>query len=162
MSDLHDIAPLQFNWTAADALVAELRSTANELDTQIGARKQIGAGARKQWEGSYAHQFDERMSTCTSDAQRFITSMRQAANDLEELARLAHQEQHRREQARKWIAQQQDKGLVEEFCDGVKSFFGGGDDVPPPSPPVDPPKIAIYDVRSTSRGSATPTPVGRR
>lgn len=83
MSELHDIAPLTFNWAAADALVAELRSTATELDTQIGARKQ--------WESSYAQQFDERLGLCISDAQRFITtSMRQAANDLEELARLAH------------------------------------------------------------------------
>lgn len=96
MSELHGIDPLRFNWTAANALVAKLRSTATELDKQVGERKQIGAGARKQWEGSYAQQFDERLGTCTGDAQRFVTSMRQAANDREELARLAHQEQQRR------------------------------------------------------------------
>lgn len=102
MSELHDIAPLRFNWTAANALVAKLRSTATELDTQIGERKQIGAASRSargrasSGRAPTPSSFDERLGTCTGDAQHFVTSMRQAANDREELARLADQEQQRR------------------------------------------------------------------
>jgi uncharacterized protein YukE len=91
MSDLHAIEPIRFAWATADALVAELRATANELDNQIGHRNQIGATARKQWEGSYAQQFDDRLKICTGDAQRFGTSLRNAANDLQELINKAHQ-----------------------------------------------------------------------
>lgn len=146
---------VRFNWTAADALVAELRSAAKVLDKQIGERKQIGAGARKQWEGSYAEKFDGRMNTCTGDAQRFVTSMHKAADDLQELARLAREEQQRRQQAREWVAQQKDKNWFEKGVDAVTDFFGG-EDVPPPPPPRDEPRIPIHDVPSTPRGPATP------
>jgi uncharacterized protein YukE len=147
---------VRFNWTAADALVAELRSTASVLDRQIGERKQVGAGARKKWEGSYAQQFDGRMNTCTGDAQRFVTSMRKAADDLQELARLAREEQQRRQQAREWVARQERKDWLDRnIIDPVKSVFVG-EDVPPPPPPRDPPKIPIHDAPSTPRGPATP------
>lgn len=148
--------PVRFNWNAAAALIAEFRSTANVLDQQVGGRRQIGAGARKQWEGSYAEQFDGRTNICTGDAQRFVVSMRKAADDLEELARLAREEQQRRVLAREWVAQQERKNWFERnVVDPVKEIFGEAD-LPPPPPPVEPPKISIHDVPSTSRGSAMP------
>lgn len=145
-----------FNWEAADSLVAELRSTANVLERQIGERRQIAAGARTQWEGSYGEQFDGRTNICTGDAQRFVTKMREAANGLQELADLAREEQDRREQAREWVAQQEDKNLVEEGLDALQSVFGFGEDVPPPPPPRDPPNIPIHDPSSAPRGPSTP------
>ncbi|MGH3566616.1 MAG: hypothetical protein ACRDRH_11415 [Pseudonocardia sp.] len=157
MPDLRGIQEdVKFNWNAAAALVAEFRSTANMLSQQIGVRKQIGAGARKQWEGSYAGQFDGRTNICTGDAHRFVVSMRKAADDLEELARLARQEQQRRVVAREWVAQQERKNWFERnVVDPVKEIFGEAD-LPPPPPRVEPPKISIHDAPSTSRGSAMP------
>ena len=153
MADLGAINEnVQFNWKAAAALSAELRSTANIMDTQIGQRTQNSAGARKQWAGTYAEQFDTRMTTCNSDAQRFITSMRTAANQLDELAKLAQQEQQRRVQARAWVAQQKNKNwFARDIWDPV---FGG--DAPPPPPPIQPPTIPIHDpLTGASRAFST-------
>jgi len=138
---------VQFNWDAAEKLAKELRSTADVLYKQINERKRIGArtsvGPLAEWEGSYAHQFDERLNICTGDAHHFVTSMRQAANDLDNLAELAREEQQRRELAREWVKQQSDQNWFERnIADPVSDFFGG-EDVPPPPPPVDPPKIPI-------------------
>jgi uncharacterized protein YukE len=157
MPDLRGInEDVQFNWNAAAELVAEFRSTANVLNQQIGERKQVGAAARKQWEGAYATQFDGRLNICTGDAQRFVVSMRKAADDLEELARLARQEQQRRVLAREWVAQQERKNWFERnVVDPVKEVFGEAD-VPPPPPRVEPPKIPIHDAPQTPRGSSTP------
>jgi plasmid stabilization system protein ParE len=118
---------VRFNWTAAAELVRELRSTATVLEGQIGERKRIGAGARKQWEGSNAQQFDGRMSSCIGDARRFVTSLRKAADGLAELAKLARQEQQRREQAREWVAQQQRKDWFErDIVDPREGFLRCG------------------------------------
>jgi hypothetical protein len=150
---------VKFNWAAADKLVAELRSTATVLANQIGERKRIGGttGARKHWEGVYAQQFDGRLNICTGDAQNFVGKMREAANDLEELARLARQEQQRRVNAREWVRQQENKSGFDKAVDGVQSFFGFGEDVPPDiAPPIQSEsRIPIHD-RPSERGPSTP------
>lgn len=152
---------VKFNWAAADDLVAELRSTASVLADQIGTRRRIAVGAREQWKGTYSHEFDGRLNICTGDAQRFVTRMREAANDLEELAKLARQEQQRRVNAREWVRQQQNKSGFDKFVDGAQEFFGFGEDVPPDvAPPIqEKSSIPILDTPS-ERGSATPA--GRR
>ncbi|MGH3812243.1 MAG: hypothetical protein ACRDUV_07265 [Pseudonocardiaceae bacterium] len=150
---------VKFNWAAADKLVSELRSTARVLHDQIGERKRIGgpSGAREHWEGSYAQQFDGRLNTCTGDAQHFVNKMHDAANDLEELARLARQEQQRRVNAREWVREQENKSGLEEAWDGFTSAIGFGEDVPPDvAPPIQSEsKIPIHDTPS-ERGSSTP------
>lgn len=148
---------VKFNWTAADDLVAELRSTAKVLEDQIGHRKRLGVDARKQWKGFYGNQFDGRLNICTGDAQRFVGKLRAAANDLEELAKLARQEQKRRVNAREWVRKQQNKSGVEKVWDGFTSAIGFGEDVPPDiAPPIQSEsKIPIHDTPS-ERGSSTP------
>ncbi len=125
------------NWTPAGELAAEPRSTAGVLEYQIGERRRLGAGARAQWEGVFAEQYDGRTNICTGDAQRFADGMRRAADQLEELARLAREVQQRRERAREWVAAQQHEGWFE------RNFLDPLCDLPPPPPPVDPPRIAI-------------------
>ncbi len=131
---------VQFNWAAAEELAAELRSTAGVLEYQIGERRRLATGARQQWQGVFAEQFDGRVGICAGDARRFTAAMRQAAEQLEELARLARQEQQRREQARAWVAQQESEGWLER---NILDPLFGEDDLPPPPPPVEPPRIAI-------------------
>ncbi len=125
---------------AAGELAAELRSTAAVLEYQIGERRGLGAAARARWEGVFAEQFDGRAAICTRDAQRFAAGMRRAADQLDELARLAREEQQRRVQAREWVASQQREGWFER---NIRDPLFGEDDLPPPPPPVDPPRIAI-------------------
>lgn len=144
-----------FNWEAAASLVAELRSLATVLDWQVGERRRIAGGARKHWTGVYGDQFDGRIGICTGDAGQFATSMRDAANKLEELARLAREEQQRREQARAWVEQNDRNWFERNVWDPVF-----GEDVPEPPPPKDPPRIPIGDPSSGSRGPAVPAPAG--
>jgi uncharacterized protein YukE len=147
---------VQFNWKAADELVAELNSTAAELDKQINERQKSGAKAREQWKGFYGDQFDGRLKICTGDAKRLAEAMRDAAKGLKELIKAAHQEQDRRVKAREWVKEHGHRSLAGQVWHAATDWLLG-DDVPPPPPPVDPPKIPIRDTQSTSRGSATPS-----
>lgn len=148
--------PVVFNWTAADALVAELRSTARVLNEQIGERRRIGGGARVQWNGSYGQQFDGRLNICTGDAQNFVNKMRGAADDLEELASLARQEQQRRVNAAEWVRQQEDQNFLESGLDAASDLLFGEDMPPEIAPPIqEESKIPIHDTPS-ERGPSTP------
>ena len=142
---IHD--DVEFAWTEASTLAAELRSTATSLEGQIAERNSIKGPAREAWRGRYAREFDGRVELCGADADRLATALRGAADDLDELARLAREEQDRREYAREWEANQDDGGIL----DGIGDFVFGEDDLPPPPPPVEPPTIAIGPPRVGSR-----------
>ncbi|HKE76136.1 MAG TPA: hypothetical protein VKB57_21140, partial [Acidimicrobiales bacterium] len=103
---------------------------------------------RANWKGTYGDEFDGRVTTCTGDASRLLASMREAARQLDEMSRLAREEQDRREAAREWVKNDDDGG----FLDGVHDFVFGEDDVPPPPPPVAPPTIGIEAPAPGSRG----------
>lgn len=130
---------VDFDWDKASTLATELRSTANVLEYQVGERNRIQDAPREHWRGVYGDQFDGRVTTCTGDATRLYGSMHEAAHQLDEMARLAREEQQRREQAREWERNNDDGG----FLDGVGDFLFGEDDLPPPPPPVNPPTIGI-------------------
>jgi hypothetical protein len=125
---------VQFNWAGAERLAAELLATATALSSQIPSRNTAADGALAEWRGRYAHEFEGRVHTCSGDAARLADAMRLAANQVRELARLAREEQSRREAARKWKYEQDHEG----FLDKVGDFFGG-EDKPPIPPPVQPP-----------------------
>jgi uncharacterized protein YukE len=132
---------VRFGWAEATALAAELRAAAGELDGQIGERHAIKSPAREEWRGKYAQEFDGRVEVCTGDAGRLAEALREAADGLDELARLAREEQDRREYAREWEANNSDGG----FLDAAGDFLFGEDDLPPPPPPVEPPRIPIAE-----------------
>lgn len=131
-----------FAWSAATTLSAEMRSMASELDAQIPRRNGLAQEAQRDWRGVYGGKFDDRMKICTGDAARLATSLRDAADKLDELAVLAREEQDRRELARAWKVEhdtwqrrQGDRGLFEKFTDGV-----GITDIDEPVCPVGPPR----------------------
>jgi uncharacterized protein YukE len=150
LSGIHE--DVKFDWTTAANLARELRSTADELDRQIGERNGSGAAARKQWRGVYGEQFDGRLKICTGDAKHFADTMRKAATGLDELAKAAQQEQDRRVKARAWVEKHNHEGWVHKH---IWDPLTGGDE-PPVPPPVDPPKIPIGDPQSRSRGPEVP------
>lgn len=124
-----------FDWAGAERLASELRAAASTLDGQIPDRNSYASDARVDWRGVYSQRFGTRMSTCTTYAGRLSAAMELAANQVDELARLAREEQDRRETAREWKRQQDNEGFLENLGD---SIFGE-DDLPPISPPVQPP-----------------------
>ena len=148
MVDLRGIAEdVPFAWSAATRLAAELRSSAYALEGQIPRRGAIAGQAATEWRGLYARQFAERMRICTGDAQRLATALRQAADQVDELAKLAREEQARREKARQWQQEQDDEGVLEKVGD----FLFGEDDLPPIPDPITPPTYTAAAPVTTSR-----------
>jgi uncharacterized protein YukE len=149
MVDLRGIAEdVPFAWSAATRLAAELRATAAACEGQIPRRNTIAGQAATEWRGLYARQFGDRMGICTGDAQRLATALRQAAGQVDELARLAREEQNRREKAREWQRAQENESVLEEIGD----FLFGEDDLPPIPDPVTPPTFTTAAPISTGRG----------
>ncbi|MFF0379891.1 WXG100-like domain-containing protein [Actinoplanes missouriensis] len=138
MVDLRGISEdVPFDGEAATRLAAQLRAGADECEGVIPRRTAVATVATEEWRGVYARQFATRMGICVTDAQRLATAMRQAANQVDELARLAREEQARREKAREWQRRQQDEGVLEKIGD---FFFGEDeDDLPPVPDPITPP-----------------------
>ena len=140
---------VRFDQAAARRLSAELRAAADLLIGQIGHRNASAQQARHDWRGTYAGRFDQRLRICTADSRRLADALRLAANQVDELARLASEEQDRRERARDWERKQRDQNFFED----MKEFVLGDDDKPPIPPPVEPPiysKQASFGV--TGRG----------
>jgi uncharacterized protein YukE len=149
MVDLRGIAEdVPFAWSAATRLAAELRAAATTCEAQIPRRNTIAGQAATEWRGLYARQFADRMRICTGDAQRLATALRQAADQVDELARLAREEQDRREKARQWQREQDDEGVLEKVGD----FIFGEDDLPPIPDPVTPPTFTTTAPISAVRG----------
>lgn len=126
LEGIHEDVP--FDWDGADALVAKFRSTASRLDGQVPRREADAEDAREEWRGVYADRFGGRVRICTGDAKGIAGAMETAAHQLEELARLAREEQDRRLKAREWEQQERDEGLLEK---GVEVFTGERDKPPP-------------------------------
>lgn len=132
MGDLEGIdEDVPFDWAGAAALAAKFRSSAKTLDGQVPRRSSDARHARDEWRGLYARKFDGRVKICTSDARAIASVMQDAANQLDELARLAREEQERRIKAREWQEEQDNKGAFESFTDGV-GLTSSDDDKPPP------------------------------
>jgi hypothetical protein len=149
MVDLRGIAEdVPFDWAAATLLAAEFRAAAADCEGQIPRRTAIGGRAATEWRGRYAGEFADRMRICTGDAQRLATALRQAADQVDELGRLAREEQQRRERAREWQRQQENESLLEKAGD----FLFGEDDLPPVPDPVAPPRFTSPAPTAASRG----------
>jgi uncharacterized protein YukE len=123
---------VQFDWAGAEALAAKFRMVARSVDCQIPRRQVYAQDARDEWRGLYARKFGGRMRICTSDARALADSMQQAAKQLDELARLAREEQDRRIKAREWEEHQKHKGIVETLSDGL-GITSSDNDKPPPA-----------------------------
>ena len=148
MVDLRGIAEdVPFAWSAATRLAAELRAAATTCEGQISRRTTIAGQAATEWRGLYARQFADRIRICTGDAQRLAAALREAANQVDELARLAREEQDRRERARQWQREQEN----EDFLDQVGDFIFGEDDVPPIPEAITPPTYTAAAPVTTSR-----------
>jgi uncharacterized protein YukE len=144
---LRDAEPIQFDFEAARTLAARFRATADLLRSQVSQRDSLASVARKEWEGVYAGKFDDRMGVCRTDAGRLATALDDAARQVDELARLAQDEQNRRAAARAWKVkhdawerEQSNDGLFENAWDAI-----AGDDEPKPPnlTPNPPPSIPI-------------------
>jgi|1185.fasta_scaffold48860_2 uncharacterized protein YukE len=146
---------LQFNWDTARSLATQLRNTATTLTDQIPQRAAMAGQARQEWRGAFAEKFDARMNTCSDDARRLAEALTKAAQQVDELARLARDEQDRRLQAQEW-KQRHDAWKRAHRDDNWgerawNNLFGDDEPKPPKQKSTDPPRLPID----------APTPQGR-
>lgn len=118
---------VRFDFEAADRLAVRFRSTAQQLESQIGWRNALAGVARQEWRGRYAEGFDVRMGLCTDGARALAQSMRNAAATVDELVRLAHEEQSRRIQARQWFEDQKSSNPLTWLWDRFEDWWSGPD-----------------------------------
>jgi len=135
MGELRDAEPIRFDFDAAALLCTRLRANAELLRTQVTHRNGLADGARRDWCGAYEMKFGARMLVCATDAERLAHAMDTAVTQVEELERLARQEQDRRTAARAWKVEhdawqreQDEQNALQDFGD----WLGGGDDGPEP------------------------------
>ena len=152
---------VRFNHDKATSLAAELRAAADLVEGQVTERGSLRLTARAHWHGRFGDEFDDRHTTAANDAGRIVTSLRDAATRLDELAALAQAEQDRRVQARAWEAQNDNgggvMGFVRDVGDGISDAFTGDEDVPPPGPPIEPPSIPVDDPGVVARNAGAAT-----
>jgi uncharacterized protein YukE len=142
MTDLGPIEEdVRFAWGPASALSAQLRRTAQALEQAVPRMHSAADHAKEDWQGAYARKFDRHMQIATGDAAKFVAALDRAAGMLDELAQLAHEEQHRREVARAWKIKHDEwkrhhggglGGFVHD------SLFGSGEPKPPEQPEIKP------------------------
>jgi uncharacterized protein YukE len=147
MGELTNAEPIVFDQGAATALAARFRTTASELRSQVPHRNSLASAARVDWKGVYERKFGARMEVFGTDAGRLADAMEEAAGQVDELARLAKEEQDRRTAARawkvehdKWQKEQDDRSLLDK---GLDLLGGDGEPKPPNLTPTEPPRIPI-------------------
>jgi uncharacterized protein YukE len=147
MTALRDAEPITFDFQAAADLAARFRASAECLRSQVGQRDRLADHARHDWRGVYAGKFDTRMQVCAGDANRLAAALDEAARQVDELARLAREEQARRAAAREWKVRhdawqrkKDDENFLERGWDGL---FGDDEPKPPDLVPTQPPRLPI-------------------
>ena len=130
--------PVQFDHHAANDLITSFRATAAELDREVAFRNQIARIAEQDWQGAYAIAFRGRMQQCVADTRMLADSMRHAANEVERLSKLAHQEQNRRDLAAEYFQRQDERNVLEKGWDRIF-----GEDPPPPLQPISPSTVDV-------------------
>lgn len=130
--------PVRLDWDAARDLASELRGTAGVLDDQERRRRDLHPGARGEWRGQYAEQFDERARTCGRDALSFAVALRTAADLVDQLVADAAAERDRRQQAQAWKDRQDQESLWNAYVVDLWK-----EDDPPPPPPIHPRHLPV-------------------
>jgi uncharacterized protein YukE len=147
---LHNAEPIVFDQAAATSLAKEFRTTAALLREQVPHRQQLAKTASKDWQGAYEVKFGARMKIYAADAERLAAAMDTAAAQVDELARLAGEEQARRATARDWKKRHDHW----EHHRSIMSYSPLSHDHGPKPPnlkPAEPPKLPIHAPAPASR-----------
>ncbi|WIE62308.1 DUF6531 domain-containing protein [Curtobacterium sp. MCLR17_032] len=151
MSDLHGAAPLEFDNATADALVAELTSTADTIEGQSASRASYVTTAATDFRGHFADLFGQNATTAATDATRLTGTLREVAGWVRILKTAAEQENARRKRARDWQKEHDDRNLLEVGHDWLF-----GEDKPPSEAPEPEP---VFQSSTPPAGTRqTPTP----
>ncbi len=152
MADLGAIdEDVPFDFGAADALIASADAAAGDVEGQAGSRNVFVTVALTEFKGHFSDLFRTNAATARADATELGERLREIASGARTLKEEARKEQQRRETARQWKAEQDDRNLWDK---GVDSVFGG--DAPPVGPPAGQVSLPVSPPRNAPRQTPAP------
>ncbi|WP_152364027.1 DUF6531 domain-containing protein [Microlunatus speluncae] len=155
MVDISDLGAIDekvpFDHDVADALIAAFDAAATDIDGQTAVRATSVSTGTVDFKGHFSELFSGNASVAAADATELISRLREVATGARTLKTEATKEQQRRDKARTWKQEQDDRNVFEEFGD----WIGGGED-PPVGPPADP--VSITASASQNGTRQTPPP----
>ena len=106
----------QPNWTdvhfdagLAQAAISTLNQVADQLQATTAERRSLADTARRDWQGRYRHDFDERFEAGAQTADHLVADLRAAAQGVgAAMAHAAQAEQQRLADRQRWLQQQAD------------------------------------------------------
>ena len=140
-----------FDAGAADALIAACTGAASAIEGQAGARASYVTTAMKEFRGHFSGLFSDNAGTAKGDAAELVIRLQQVATGARRLKEEAAKEQQRRQTARQWKKEQDDRNLLEKGWDSVF-----GEDSPPVGPAASPVSIPVPPPANTPRKTPAP------
>ncbi len=149
---MHGIeADVEFDFADATALRTACTSVAQTIGGQQGSRRAWAGTALTDFRGHFAELFATNADTADLDAGEVVAALQATATAVAHLAEDAQAEQDRRNEARAWKAQHDNRG----FGGWLDDTFGDGDDCPIPEPQ---PRMSFAPPSPPTRERQTPEP----
>ncbi|QBR92690.1 DUF6531 domain-containing protein [Nocardioides euryhalodurans] len=122
---------VRFDHAAADELIRLCNAAAGVIEGQGGSRASWVVTASREFRGYFSELFARNQETAKADAEEVAARLRDVARYTGDLAEEAAAEQERRQRAREWQREQDDRGLLEKGWD----WMTDGNDAPVPDMP---------------------------
>ncbi len=140
-----------FDDGAADRLITVCDGAASVITGQAGSRRSWQTTAAKDFRGHFADLFRTNQGTAHRDATELADALRLVATGARRLKEEARKEQQRREVARRWKQEHDDRNMLEKGWDSVF-----GEDGPPVGPAAEPVHLSAPTPPSGHRQTPAP------
>ena len=144
---------VRFDAEAADTLIAAVNDAASLIEGQTGSRASWVTTGAKDFKGHFADLFQANAATAKADSAELVARLREVAQGATRLKEEAAKEQQRREIARQWKKERDDRNLFEKGWDKV---VGDDSDTPPVGPAATPVTLAVSAPRNAPRQTPSP------
>ncbi len=152
MGDLGAIEEdVPFDFGVASTLATACDNAASAVEGQSGSRASWVTTGLIDFKGHFSTVFADNAAVAAGDATELSSRLREVATGVRKLADEARKEQQRRDTARAWKKEHDDRSLIHKGWDAIT----GGDD-PPVGPPAAEPTVAVS--ASVNRARQTPAP----
>ena len=149
LSGIEDDVP--FDDGVADRLITVCDGAASVITGQVGSRASWQATAAKDFKGHFADLFRTNQTTAHSDATELVSALRLVSTGARRLKEEARKEQQRREVARAWKKEHDDRNMLEKGWDSVF-----GEEEPPVGPAAEPIHLSAPTPPSGHRQTPAP------
>lgn len=146
---------VKFDYAAAEALASACDTAAAAIDGQASTRASAVSKGLTDFRGHFSELFRSNAAVAAGDAQELAARLHEVSVGAVRLAEEARKEQHRREKARAWQIEHDNRSYLEQMRDA-----GTGGDDPPVGPAAEEPTISVS--APVNRSRETPAGGGGR